>query len=82
MSTFLQLFDQRFYSHELGLMKPDAKTYQYVIKTLDVPAEQILFIDDSKANVDAATREGIKAFQAIGFEQVVSCLKNQINFSI
>jgi FMN phosphatase YigB (HAD superfamily) len=52
-----------FVSHELGLLKPEAEIYHRVREQLDVAAEQILFFDDSRNNVEAARRAGWLAEQ-------------------
>lgn len=80
MSSFLELLEHRFYSHEIGVMKPDAQAYKTVIAQLGIPAQDILFIDDSQDNVDAALQEGMQAFQAKGFEQVLHGLQVQLGF--
>lgn len=48
-----------FTSYELKLLKPDTQIFQTVLNKLDTTPQQILFIDDKKANVDAAQSLGI-----------------------
>ncbi|MDX3002297.1 HAD-IA family hydrolase [Kribbella solani] len=54
-------FDQTFYSCDLGLAKPDPAYFRAILSTIDVPASEVLFIDDSQANVAAASTVGLRA---------------------
>lgn len=60
-------FDDIFLSQELGLAKPGKEIYLEVLTRISdgqgqvVKPEECLFIDDSKANCDAANALGIKA---------------------
>ena len=48
-----------FTSYELGMLKPEPEIYQRMQERLNVPFEQILFIDDKQRNVLAAQTLGI-----------------------
>lgn len=56
------LFDHSFYSCEMGVKKPDTKYFEYIISTLNIPAPQLLFIDDKESNISAAKQVGLQAF--------------------
>jgi HAD superfamily hydrolase (TIGR01509 family) len=60
------LFDHRFLSFELGLLKPDAEAFARVADLLQVPAERVLFLDDNAMNVAGATAVGFQAARAAG----------------
>lgn len=62
------IFHQHFASHLTGRIKPDEEAFHYVIEKLDCAAEEILFLDDSSLNVEAAGRTGIQAIQVKGTE--------------
>jgi epoxide hydrolase-like predicted phosphatase len=53
------LFETVFLSYEMGLMKPDPKIYQKVLEQAGLEAEQTLFLDDNKDNIEAASKLGI-----------------------
>jgi glucose-1-phosphatase len=57
----LQRFDRLLVSHELGLEKPDAAIYEWVIRDSGYPPEAHLFIDDIAANVEGARAVGMDA---------------------
>lgn len=64
--NFDPLFDWVFYSHEMGLAKPNQEIYQQLLFELGTTANRVLFFDDLKANVDGAASLGIQAVQVTG----------------
>lgn len=58
--TCEELFDHVFVSHEVQLAKPDPDIYRHVVRKIERPASQCLFIDDTQINVEAARREGLQ----------------------
>lgn len=54
-------FDQIFLSYELGVEKPEPRIYEAVIEGLGVPANEILFFDDSEVNCEASRKCGMQA---------------------
>lgn len=49
-----------FVSCETGLRKPDPEAYRHAARTLGVPAERCVFVDDRRKNVDAARAVGMR----------------------
>jgi len=66
-AKWLDVFTHLTFSGELRQCKPGAAIYQTCLTSLDVPAEQALFIDDIEANVTAARNVGLHAlvFQSV-----------------
>ena len=56
-------FDGHVLSHEVGCLKPDPLIYKLARERLGVPAEQVVFIDDIRANVEGAWAAGWQAIQ-------------------
>lgn len=56
------LFEKDFYSNEIGFRKPSAESFQEIIRLSGINASESLFIDDSKANVEAAIASGLNGF--------------------
>jgi putative hydrolase of the HAD superfamily len=52
-------FEAMFVSAELGLIKPDPEIYRVTARELGITLEQMVFIDNKKINVDAATALGV-----------------------
>ena len=55
------LFDPCLLSCEIGVEKPDQKAYWYLLKKLEIPAEEVVFIDDRLENIEAAKQVGLDA---------------------
>jgi glucose-1-phosphatase len=60
-ASALSHFKEIFVSSDIGLRKPDAEAFQFVIGAINDPAERILFFDDSAANVAGARACGLHA---------------------
>ncbi len=56
-----RIFRKCFYSFEMKALKPSEKFYREVIDEIGIPAEQMIFIDDSQKNVDGAIAAGLPA---------------------
>jgi len=53
-------FDHLYLSFEMGMMKPNEEIFKTMLRGEKVPAQQVLFIDDSSRNCAAAASLGIK----------------------
>jgi putative hydrolase of the HAD superfamily len=58
------LFKKAYFSHEINMRKPDSEIFEYVLEDSNLKADETLFIDDSKDNIEAAQKLGIKTFLA------------------
>jgi putative hydrolase of the HAD superfamily len=58
---YADLFDDCFYSYELGVAKPDPAYFTAVLERLRLSAGDLLFIDDNDANVRSARSVGLRA---------------------
>jgi HAD superfamily hydrolase (TIGR01493 family) len=52
-------FFKIFNSADIGVCKPDPHVFQHVLQSLNCDPQEILFIDDSHAHVEAAIKEGM-----------------------
>ena len=57
-----KLFDKIYYSHEMGMSKPNDIIFETVLKDAVLKAEETLYLDDSLANVEAARNLGIESW--------------------
>ena len=62
-NSFLDEFDDKIISGDVGLAKPDIKIYQLAIKKFNLNPEESLFIDDKIENTRGAEQVGIKTIQ-------------------
>ncbi|RPE13503.1 HAD family phosphatase [Chitinophaga lutea] len=53
-------FDKSYYSHLIGLRKPEKEAYQLILDENNLRPEETLFIDDTLPNVEAAKALGIQ----------------------
>ena len=58
-SPMAAYFEAMFVSAELGLIKPDPEIYRVTARELGITLDQMVFIDNKKINVDAATALGV-----------------------
>jgi HAD superfamily hydrolase (TIGR01509 family) len=56
---FETIFDEQFYSYELGFAKPEAGYFQAIMDRINVAPHRVLFIDDHEGNVAGASELGI-----------------------
>ena len=69
-----ELFEVAISSHQVGLCKPDPAIYRLALDRLRVSPDAVVFFDDLKPNVVAASELGIRAFQVEGVDEVRACL--------
>ncbi len=62
------LFEEFYFSNEIGMVKPDREIYEFVVRDLGVPAPRIAFFDDTSVNVQAARGAGLTAFEVDGIK--------------
>lgn len=53
-------FDQVYYSHELGMRKPDIEIFSHIIDAHELVPQETLFIDDMAINIMGAKSVGLK----------------------
>lgn len=56
---FPGLFDKVYYSHEIGMRKPDLEIFEYVLNDSKLDPASTLFIDDTEINIDSASKTGM-----------------------
>lgn len=59
---FYTYFDKLYVSCEIGLAKPDKAIYQYVLNDINAKAEECIFVDDRKQNLDGAEQIGMSTY--------------------
>jgi glucose-1-phosphatase len=67
-------FREVFLSSTIGLRKPDAAAYDYVVKAIGVPAQRIVFFDDLAENIEGARARGLNAIQVTSSDDVARAL--------
>lgn len=54
-------FKKCYLSYQMKMLKPSEGFYKAVMEDIDIPASEMVFIDDSQRNVDAAVAAGLPA---------------------
>ncbi|MFH1088707.1 MAG: HAD-IA family hydrolase [Patescibacteria group bacterium] len=57
------VFKETFIGDRLGYKKDDPRAYQVIIEKINVSAEEILYLDDNRDNLEVAQKVGIKTIQ-------------------
>ena len=65
---FLQEFDRRYVSGEMGVIKPDPLIYQMVEQDCGIAGDRLLFADDRADNIAAAADRGWRTHQFEGWQ--------------
>ena len=68
------LFDRMFFSHEIGMRKPEERAFLHVAAEMGHAPGDILFFDDGPANVAAAQAAGMQAVLVRSLEDVSAAL--------
>ncbi len=58
---FEALFEKTYYSCNIGMRKPHAEIFEYVVKQNNLTISETLFIDDSPQHVEGARKYGLTA---------------------
>ena len=75
---FYDLFERNFYSHEMGMRKPNPQIFLQALKEANLVPEETLFIDDMEENVAAAMTTGMRGLYiqpGTLLESLSDCLK-------
>jgi len=74
-SPFMELIDGAVISYEVHMVKPERRIYQYLLDKYDLKAEECAFFEDRPANVEAARRIGIEAYQVKSEAELLALLE-------
>jgi len=58
--NFLAAFDKLYFSHQVGMRKPDERIFNFLIQDNLIKAEETVFIDDYDINISAANSVGLR----------------------
>lgn len=75
-NRFQNCFEQFYLSHEIKRRKPNTDIYEFVLEANGLTAEETFFVDDTKANTDAALTLGIRCWNLqVGQEDIIDLKK-------
>ena len=62
-ASIRDFFKESYFSHEIGMRKPNKDIYEFVVDDIDIYPSRMLFLDDRLDNIEAAREIGMKAVQ-------------------
>jgi FMN phosphatase YigB (HAD superfamily) len=65
IADFTKLFHKPYLSYEIGLIKPDASIYEYVLNDAGLNRKETIFLDDNADNVKSALAIGLPTVQVL-----------------
>jgi len=64
-------FEKDYYSHRIGMRKPDAEIFEFVLQENGLLAAETLFIDDTLQHVEGARGAGLRAYHLVAPETIL-----------
>jgi putative hydrolase of the HAD superfamily len=76
--SFKKLFKKSYYSHEIGIRKPDLEIFNFILDDSNLRAEETLFADDAISNIKSAKKIGVHTFHVENYNttSLLEKLKN------
>jgi HAD superfamily hydrolase (TIGR01509 family) len=75
---FCNLFDKIYLSHEVGLRKPNAAIFEYILGDQNLKAQEVFFIDDSPEHIEGANKLGIKTHHLKNGEEIATLFPDRV----
>jgi glucose-1-phosphatase len=69
-SSLDDFFHRAYYSHRMKKRKPDAEIFEQVLQEGNFRPEETLFLDDNQANVEGASKLGIKIVHVVNPDMI------------
>ena len=67
-------FIKAYYSHKMGLRKPNPESYQYILDEQHLKASETLFVDDTFKNIEGAEKVGLQTLHIVHPKTVLDTL--------
>ncbi len=65
------IFIKEYYSHKVGMRKPNSDIFQLIIDENNLTPKETLFIDDSPQHIEGAKKVGLIAYHLIDGEDIL-----------
>jgi putative hydrolase of the HAD superfamily len=75
-SEIFENVDNAFFSWETGNVKSDIDTYEKILGKIGLEGREVIYFDDSKANVNLAKKVGINAYVYDGLDRTKEIIGN------
>ena len=64
-------FERAYYSHKMGIRKPNEATFTTILKDNSLLPQETLFIDDTEQHIESAKRLNLKTYHLIKPETII-----------
>ena len=78
MRRFLAFFDSVYFSHKMGMRKPDLEIFHHVLESEQLNPSETLFIDDTEENTLAAAQIGLHTWHLKAGSEDISELQARL----
>ncbi|MCE2733320.1 MAG: HAD family hydrolase [Chryseotalea sp.] len=78
LTPFESYFNATYYSHIVGMRKPDVSTYHWICQQHTLKPEHILFFDDNLGNLQGAAKAGINTYHVTHADELFKELEFQV----
>jgi putative hydrolase of the HAD superfamily len=72
------LFDPVVISGEVGMRKPNPDIFHHTLELLDIPPDEVVFVDDAEPNIEGAARVGLHTVHHTGARATRAALTHLI----
>jgi len=79
---YSDVFNREFYSCRLGVKKPDVAYFDKILNAIDLPAVNVLFLDDNEGNIVSAREAGLHAIRFHGDAGAAALTRTLLEFRI
>lgn len=76
---FLEVFKKDYYSHEIGLRKPNTNVFEFVLNENQLTSDETIFFDDSIQHIEGAMKAGITAIHITSDKSIEHYLENVLS---
>ena len=77
-NIFDAIFENQYYSSEIGMRKPNPECFQYVLEKNGMEPSETLFIDDSIQHVEGARKLKINAYHLMPGEDITRLFLDKV----
>jgi putative hydrolase of the HAD superfamily len=79
---WMQLFCPTLFSYDVRSVKPEPRIYEILLELLQLPANQVLFLDDRPENVKGARDLGIHALVFNDLESTLAAIRERFKLPL
>lgn len=79
---FNLLFEKSYWSFKIGMRKPDAEIYQFVLGDGNLNPEETVFVDDTYKNIESSRLAGLPAVHLEPGKQLISLFDKNLRLKL